>query len=271
MKTVKLSCPRCQAENHYAVADLQAANGRVQCSQCRHAFTVTRKPKAQSAPAAKAEILQEDVIHAKMPLREKLARLKQQSAALAAQQAGQDADESLHTQKKPLAAELDEIDSRLRRQRMALDNDTGQAMPFKLAEAEHNTHSADAIEALLQRSAATPPPPAVLPSIDTLLKSAQSAAAGHGQTQNIHIQAESLVFNLVSGRDPGGIQLPAAAKLPAVIEQPADNLLSAPSSHPSVPASAATVHSEFNWTLASLAALTVLIMQLFYYLLIMKH
>lgn len=77
MKTVKLSCPRCQAENHYAVADLQAANGRVQCSQCRHAFTLTRKPKAQSAPAAKAEILQEDVIHAKMPLHEKLARLKQ--------------------------------------------------------------------------------------------------------------------------------------------------------------------------------------------------
>ena len=105
MKTVKLSCPRCQAENHYAVADLQAANGRVQCSQCRHAFTVTRKPKAQSAPAAQAEILQEDVIHAKMPLREKLARLKQQSAALAAQQAGQDADEPLHTQKKPLAAQ----------------------------------------------------------------------------------------------------------------------------------------------------------------------
>ena len=271
MKTVKLSCPRCQAENHYAVADLQAANGRVQCSQCRHAFTLTRKPKAQSAPAAKAEILQEDVIHAKMPLREKLARLKQQSAALAAQQAGQDADESLHTQKKPLAAELDEIDSRLRRQRMALDNDTGHAMPFKLAEAERTANSIDAIEALLQRSAATPPPPAVLPSIDTLLKSAQSAAAGHGQTQNIHIQAESLVFNLVSGRDPGGIQLPAAAKLPAVIEQPADNLLSAPSSHPSVPASAAAVHSEFNWTLASLAALTVLIMQLFYYLLIMKH
>ena len=159
MKTVKLSCPRCQAENHYAVADLQAANGRVQCSQCRHAFTVARKPKAQSAPAAQAEILQEDVIHAKMPLREKLARLKQQSAALAAQQAGQDADESLHTQKKPLAAELDEIDSRLRRQRMALDNDTGQAMPFKLAEAERTTNSADAIEALLQRSAATPPPP----------------------------------------------------------------------------------------------------------------
>ena len=224
MKTVKLSCPRCQAENHYAVADLQAANGRVQCSQCRHAFTVTRKPKAQSAPAAQAEILQEDVIHAKMPLREKLARLKQQSAALAAQQA-----------------------------------------------AEHNAHSADAIEALLQRSAATPPPPAVLPSIDTLLKSAQSAAAGHGQTQNIHIQAESLVFNLVSGRDPGGIQLPAAAKLPAVIDQPADNLLSAPSGPPNVPASAAAVHSEFNWTLASLAALPVLIMQLFYYLLIMKH
>lgn len=271
MKTVKLSCPRCQAENHYAVADLQAANGRVQCSQCRHAFTVTRKPKAQSSPAAQAEILQEDVIHTKMPLREKLARLKQQSAALAAQQAGQDADESLHTQKKPLAAELDEIDSRLRRQRMALDNDTGHAMPFKLAEAERTANSTDAIEALLQRSAATPPPPAVLPSIDTLLKSAQSTAAGHGQTQNIHIQAESLVFNLVSGRDPGGIQLPAAAKLPAVIEQPADNLLSAPSSHPSVPASAAAVHSEFNWTLASLAALTVLIMQLFYYLLIMKH
>ena len=271
MKTVKLSCPRCQAENHYAVADLQAANGRVQCSQCRHAFTVARKPKAQSAPAAQAEILQEDVIHAKMPLREKLARLKQQSAALAAQQAGQDGDESLHTQKKPLAAELDEIDSRLRRQRMALDNDTGQAMPFKLAEAERTANSADAIEALLQRSAATPPPPTVLPSIDTLLKSAQSAAAGHGQTQNIHIQAESLVFNLMSGRDPGGIQLPAAAKLPAVIDQPADNLLSAPSGPPNAPASAAAVHSEFNWTLASLAALTVLIMQLFYYLLIMKH
>ncbi|OAM27575.1 hypothetical protein A7P95_06575 [Eikenella longinqua] len=274
MKTVKLNCPRCRAENHYAVADLQAANGRVQCSQCRHAFTVARKPKVQPAAAPADEgILKEDLIHAKMPLREKLARLKQQSADLAARHEAE--EERAPSQKNAVAAELDEIDSRLRRQRMALDNDTGQAMPFKLyadeaASAAVNT-DASAIEALLQRSAAAPPPPAVLPSIDTLLKSAQSAAAGNGQTQNIHIQAESLVFNLVSGREGGALHLPtAAAKLPAVIDQPAADNAPAPAPAASGGGAAAT-HSEFNWTLASLVALTVLIMQLFYYLLIMKH
>ena len=267
MKTVKLSCPRCQAENHYAVADLQAANGRVQCSQCRHAFTVARKPPAGSAPAAQPETLQEDLIHAKMPLREKLARLKQQSAAMAAQQAEGGAGKAAPSPKRPPAAELDEIDSRLRRQRMALDNDTGQAMPFKLAEAGHAAaNGSDAIEALLQRSTAVPPPPAVLPSIDTLLQNARPAAGG-SQTQNIHIQADSLVFNLVSGRDASAIRPPGTAALPSVIDQPV-----AGGSPPmeTVPPSAA-VRSEFNWTLASLAALTVLIMQLFYYLLIMKH
>ncbi|MBH5328796.1 hypothetical protein H9Q10_03830 [Eikenella sp. S3360] len=275
MKTVKLNCPRCRAENHYAVADLQAANGRVQCSQCRHAFTVARKPKAQPAAAPAGEgILKEDLIHAKIPLREKLARLKQQSAAMAAQHEG--GEESAPSQKNAVAAELDEIDSRLRRQRMALDNDTGQAMPFKLYADEEsaaaNVHTdASAIEALLQRSAAAPPPPTVLPSIDTLLKSAQSAAAGNGQTQNIHIQAESLVFNLVSGREGGALHLPtSAAKLPAVIDQPAADSAPAPTPAASGGGAAAT-HSEFNWTLASLVALTVLIMQLFYYLLIMKH
>ncbi len=278
MKTVKLNCPRCRAENHYAVADLQAANGRVQCSQCRHAFTVARKPKArQPAAAAPADdsILKEDVIHAKMPLREKLARLKQQSAAMAAKEQAESAEEHAPSQKNPVAAELDEIDSRLRRQRMALDNDTGQAMPFKLYADEAASAAvqtdASAIEALLQRSAATPPPPSVLPSIDTLLKSAQSAASAGGQTQNIHIQAESLVFNLVSGREGGALHLPtAAAKLPAIIDQPAADHAPAPAPAASGGGTTAA-SSEFNWTLASLVALTVLIMQLFYYLLIMKH
>ena len=277
MKTVKLNCPRCRAENHYAVADLQAADGRVQCSLCQHAFTVVRKAKAQAAAsvAAKAEAPKEDLIHAKLPLREKLERLQQQSAALAAQQQKGGGTDTVGTCNQKTAAqaavEPDEMNSRLRRQRMALDNDGAQAMPFKLYADEAAAQTAlqtdaSAIEALLQRSAAAPP--AVLPSIDSLLKSAKPSAAAGGQTQNIHIQAESLVFNLVSGSEPHAVRLPVAGNLPAVIEQPtANNPLPAPAA---APASAA-VHSEFNWTLASLVALTVLIMQLFYYLLIMKH
>lgn len=276
MKTVKLNCPRCRAENHYAVADLQAAAGRMQCSLCQHAFTVVRKTKSQAAAsvAAKEEAPKEDLIHAKLPLREKLERLQQQSAALAAQQQKGGIDTAGARNQKTAAqtaVEPDEINSRLRRQRMALDNDGAQAVPFKLYADEAAAHTAlqtdaSAIEALLQRSAAAPP--AVLPSIDSLLKNAKPSAGVGGQTQNIHIQAESLVFNLVSGNEPHAVRLPAAGNLPAVIDQPtANSPLPAPAA---APASVA-VHSEFNWTLASLVALTVLIMQLFYYLLIMKH
>lgn len=331
MKTVPLKCPKCETENSYAVADIKAANGQVECAWCGHRFTLVRKakpaadtppPAPQTAPAADT-----DLRHAKIPLREKLARLKQHSEALAAQQsaqqpAGKPADSAEQTPvpptPKPQTAsapadtapspppvaepakteptlapaaenasktattepasvadkktEAPDIRTLLQRN-AAIDNETGQPLPFRLYQEPANptttavrTDSAAAIEALLQRTSQASPP-ATLPNIDSLLKTIQqnTPVAPGGHTQNIHIQAQSLVFNLVSGKD-GAAHLPqSAGLLPAVIDQPTDGGLPI---DPPPPVS--RPEHDFNWTLASLVALTVLIIQLFYYLLIMR-
>ncbi|MDO4693396.1 MAG: hypothetical protein Q4A62_02055 [Eikenella sp.] len=328
MKTVPLTCPKCETENSYAVADIKAANGQVECTWCAHRFTVVRKakpaadtppPAPQAAPAADT-----DLRHAKIPLREKLARLKQHSEALAAQQSAQQAarqtadpaepasaspapqprtaaadtasrppsaaepanaeptpapatealDKTASAEPAPLAdkkAEAPDIRTLLQRH-AAIDNETGQPLPFRLyQEPAHptavRTDSAAAIEALLQRTSTQASPPATLPNIDSLLKTIQqnTPAAPGGHTQNIHIQAQSLVFNLVSGKDSAAPPPQSAGLLPAVIDQAAGGGLPL---DPPPPAS--RPEHDFNWTLASLVALTVLIIQLFYYLLIMR-
>lgn len=297
MKTVPLKCPKCETENSYAVADIKAANGQVECTWCGHRFTLVRKTKPAAAPAPPAPqtaaTADADLLHAKIPLREKLARLKQHSEALAAQQqTGKPADTAAQTAAnpapqpqtatttadtplppttEPVKAEAPDIRTLLQRN-AAIDNETGQPLPFRLYQEPANptavrTDSAAAIEALLQRTATPASPPATLPNIDSLLKTIQqnTPTAPGGHTQNIHIQAQSLVFNLVSGKD-GTSHLPqSAGLLPAVIDQPTDGGLPA---NPPPPAS--RPEHDFNWTLASLVALTVLIIQLFYYLLIMR-
>lgn len=295
MKTVTLSCPHCQAENSYTVDGLKAAAGQAQCAQCGKTFSVLRKKQPAPAPQETAAPKQSapeteagNLLQAKIPLREKLARLKQQSDALAAQQ-----DETPPPPKPPEAPAAEagktaaakqtvptveaevlppkpshapDIQTLLQRSQA---NAAGDAQAFRLHQDPPVTtvqrHDNPAIEALLQRHQNAAPPPATLPSIDTLLKTVQQHTAGSsGNTQNIHIQAQSLVFNLVSGKD-GLARLPQGTALPAVIDQNTDGGLPA---EPPPPAAAA--HQEFNWTLASLVALTVLIVQLFYYLLIMR-
>lgn len=314
MKTVDLKCPKCAAGNRYTVADLKAANGQAQCLHCGHRFTLIRKtkPSAPRTPPQTAANPEAELLQSKVPLREKLARLKQHSETLAAQQQnGKTAateGETLTRQKtkasqaipadasppptpEPVSArqtetthkttgsdpvpvadkknDVPDIQTLLQRN-AAIDNETGQPLPFRLHQEPANppaarTDSAAAIEALLQRTSQAAPP-AVLPNIDTLLKTIQqnTPAAAGSHTQNIHIQAQSLVFNLISGKD-GAVRLPHAAGLPAVIDQPTDG---GQPTDPPPPVS--RQEHDFNWTLASLVALTVLIIQLFYYLLIMR-
>lgn len=333
MKTVPLKCPKCETENSYAVADIKAANGQVECAWCGHPFMVARKAKPASeppppAPQAVPAADTTDLRHAKIPLREKLSRLKQHSEALAAQQSAQqsagktantaeqtsvppapqaptasapadtappprpavepvkteptpapaagNASKTATTETEPVSltdkqTEAPDIRTLLQRN-AAIDNETGQPLPFRLYQepagpAAVRTDSAATIEALLQRTGNQAPPPATLPNIDSLLKTIQqnTPAAPGGHTQNIHIQAQSLVFNLVSGKD-GAAHLPqAAGLLPAVIDQPTDG---GQPVDPTPPVS--RQEHDFNWTLASLVALTVLIIQLFYYLLMMR-
>ena len=302
MKTVSLKCPQCQAENSYTIEGLKASAGRVECALCQHTFVVPKKklvtpqqavatPAPESAPVAETEA---NLLQAKIPLREKLARLQQQAATLATQEAAAPASAADKPMPPPAAsaAEVPKVSAEmlppeavdnqnvpdihtLLQRSATMDSENGSNQAFRLQQepvstatatgAANTTAAESAIEALLRRSTSNAPVPATLPNIDTLLKTVQQhTPSGHGPTQNIHIQAQSLVFNLVSGKD-GLARLPQQHGLPAIIDQQTDGGLPA-----EPPAPVAVQHQDFNWTLASLVALTVLIVQLFYYLLIMR-
>ena len=82
--------------------------------------------------------------------------------------------------------------------------------------------------------------------------------ANSEQQNNITIHTDSLVFTLVGDNQSGANTLP----------QPAPHAQPPAPPAPTAPAQPSH-HSEFNWMMASIIALTILILQLFYWLLMM--
>lgn len=236
MKTVKVPCPKCGAANHYPPASLSASDGQAQCAACKHVFTLVRKaapkPEQQGSTPTQAS---KTTTRPTPP----------DEAVLAA--SGWKA--SSGGQSTPLQAEV-----------LPKASTANGSRPFAEKEADKTFQADAAIEALLQRN--NPPansPPATLPTIDTLLKNVQQHGHVGGPTQNIHIQAQSLVFNLVSGKEA-----------PAALLQQPPLLLNDDAGGVETPEETAPVRRkspEFNWTLACLVALTTLIVQIFYYFL----
>lgn len=222
-KTVNIPCPECGSPNRYATALLEASNGQVQCTSCRHRFTLVRKTKPAAKPAAGKPVTEPNRPAAKTA-----------AAEILPKQNGRDGIASLLGKTSPPP--------------------TAERQNARTAENGHGSPE-DAIEALLQRNQPAPPP-ATLPTIDKLLQNVVQPAAG--PTQNIHIQAQSLVFNLVSGKENGSSLL----RPPIELSDDADG-----GNRDGDTAATKKQNNEFNWTLASLVALTTLIVQLFYYML----
>lgn len=229
MKTIKIPCPKCAAVNHYTNAALTASKGQAQCTACQHVFTLVRKKTTPSQPASRTPDKPSTPEH---------------KDDLLATNGWKKASGSPNS--TPLQAEV------------LPKAGAGQHRP--LAEPDNDKHfqAEAAIEALLQRNAGQPPANLPVPSIDTLLKNVQNQNAAGGPTQNIHIQAQSLVFNLVSGKEAPNhlLQQP-----PLLLGDGGNNEDTANET------ATATKKTEFNWTLACLVALTTLIVQIFYYFL----
>lgn len=258
MKTISISCPKCHAANRYTSVELSAADGKVPCAACGHILSLVRKKATQ--PAQKAT----EKPQATAPL-----YAKEAAPTKAKEAAAPKAAEILPQQARPLRERLaPRADEPIQIQSSA------QKVPsFILDQDQNGSHTiapsraTEAVEALLQHSMKQHQPPAQLPTIDTLLQNVQASANAHtAGGQHIHIKADSLVFNLVSGRDPAVAErLIPQGTLPATLDTSHGAHL------PTEPNTLSpAIRSEFNWTLASLVALTVLIIQLFYYLLFMR-
>lgn len=225
MKTIPIPCPKCAAVNHYTSAALTASKGQAQCTSCQHVFTLVRKKKPAN---------NDTTPHNPTPPQ------PDPDTVLAT-----NSWKASGSQSTPVQAEV------------LPKANTSQHRPFADKEHDKNAQAEAAIEALLQRNANPPPANLPTPTIDTLLKNVQNHGTG-GPTQNIHIQAQSLVFNLVSGKE-------APANLlhqpPLLLTDGSDG------TNPPPNETTAATKPEFNWTLACLVALTALIVQIFYYFL----
>ena len=241
MKEVCIACPRCHTDNTTSLATLKSNGGHVLCSECSFVFKVVPKRKSALADAVS--------IHASKapppnPHAQKLASAIQAiSAAIKVKQAEAaraKADSSFLPVNTPPVAEPP-------------TNTEAPPVP------RHNT-PVPSISILLKQT----PAPVAIPNwnshnlpFDLLDPVPPAPASQEGQVQ---IQTGNLVFTLLPSSN-----IEAAAP-PIVINDAAAHSTEITQQQLALAAQQENLHRQFNWTLASLVALTVLIIQLFYLL-----
>ncbi len=240
MKEVCIACPRCHTDNTTSLATLKSNGGHVLCSECSFVFKVV--PKRKSA-LADAEPITASTAPPPNPHAQKLASAIQAiSAAIKIKQAEAaraKADPSFLPVNTPVA-----------------ETATNTEAPPVLS---HNT-PVPSISILLKQT----PAPVATPNwnshnlpFDLLDPVPPPSANRDGQVQ---IQAGNLVFTLLPSSN-----IEAAAP-PIVINDAATHSTEITQQQLALAAQQENLHRQFNWTLASLVALTVLIIQLFYLL-----
>ena len=236
MSEITVSCPNCTEQVSLDTKDLKKSDGQALCPHCDYSFKLVKKSKKQA---------QNDVIEQE---KQPAPAAKKSSTSMdddAEQHArswfgfGKSRDAEVAKQAKPLTY----------REPKAADKPTfaevGEPFAFNLMDR-------DSVNAQL-------PQISVQPAVNT---PAMSASLSTDSPQNnITIHTDSLVFTLVG--DGQGMSLPstqiAAGGLPSTQVNPA-----AVAPAPVVVQAA----NDTNWTIATIAAMAVLVMQLFYWVLL---
>lgn len=229
MSTIRVNCPECHSKVVLEKALLAKTNGHAVCPECTHTFKLVKKNKTAQQAAKES---------------------KPKAAETQPQQA---ADEALLREmfaeqaepkpaKKPLNYRIPKA--------VAKSKDFGEVGEGAFA---FNMLDRDSINRQL--------PVTVKPTGSNSITHAPMQQ--EGQQNHITIHTDSLVFTLVGdGQAPMLPQTsmalaPVAANLPMAAQQP---VMVQPAAAPA---------SEFNWTIATIGALVILIIQLFNFILML--
>ena len=239
MSQIEVNCPECHKLVTLETEMLQQNDGKAVCSHCFHIFKLVKKTPKTAAGK------------------------KQPANAAAKGKNGKPAKESKPAEPK-LAKTVKAMSSQTRtQQQQPLHYREPKARSAKPMFAEVPQNPSPTVFNLLDRDSvnAQLPQISLQPGLGTA--SARTAMNHDTQKNNITIHTDSLVFTLV-GDNNTGAPAPAAVShgtLPGAVT---------PGGIPPAPTLPLAVSAEYeiNWIVASLAAMTVLIMQLFYWMLV---
>ncbi len=267
MKPIHIACPHCRADNRFDPSALSASGGHVVCTGCGQAFKVTPRKKSSAAPPAAADA---PPTASRAP------------AADTAPPAPQPVEErpSATAPRKPdtlkMAAAIHAIRTQMQMQQLQAQ---AQQLPSAPPESGNSHRPFTILEEKAPRQPMArigmDPTAQAVPSISIMLKPAAPALPAipissslpfdlidpepepKPASTHVNIQAGNLVFTLLPTPGEGGSQ-------PLVINDAATRSEEITHAQLALASQQENLHRQFNWTLASLVALTVLIIQLFY-------
>lgn len=244
MSQIKINCPQCKQEVAVEKAELNRTQGRVDCPHCSHVFHLVKKPKKtaanQAAPKKQPEHREshtDDKSGIQAMFDEASAKIKQQ----------------LFDAKSPLRENISKtvlayrIPKAPNRNKMFAEVGSDKNFAFNLLDRESVNAQLPQVSV---RSANSMPIPAQRDS---------------EQQNNITIHTDSLVFTLMGDGKNSLTGLTQPQMLPSThVTGTSMVAATAPA-----PMAVAATQNETNWTIATIAALIVLILQLFYLILML--
>ncbi len=279
MSEVKVKCPKCNHISALDSADLNRTQGRAVCPFCSHIFRLVKKnKKAQQTDAKlpektaqqtntnktlspKKEVEKKSTLQGEVLTKEEIAinELREQTAKSLDDFFNNVYDKKATSSPKKIAKTVREISKQPHEQR---------PLEYRIPRADDVIHTFAEVGnnttfSLLDRNSISSQLPqiAMKPAAKNSKTTAVSEMRTDGQQNNITIHTDSLVFTLL-GDGQGGTGIAPVA---------APNTLALGNHAPTIPPTKNDVtlspSSEFNWMAASIVALMVLIMQLFYWVL----
>lgn len=250
MSKIKINCPQCKQEVTAEKAELNRTQGRVDCPHCSHVFHLVKKPKKTANEATQTQTSQTKQPAYREPLADDAHDVKAMfdDASSGSKQKPRNKKTPLHenSNKTVLAYRIPKAPNR---NKMFAEVGNDKTFAFNLLDRE-------SVNAQLPQVSVKPASNVPMP-----VPVQQSGE----QQNNITIHTDSLVFTLMGdGQNPlAGLTQPQM--LPSTHVASNNMVATVPAPMTAV----ATAQNETNWTIATIAALVVLILQLFYLILML--
>lgn len=238
MKYVHIPCPRCKTDNTCAVETLKSNGGHVVCSDCEYVFKVTPRRKAEAAAAV--------VVEPSPPAAP--ARPKPDTQKLAA------AIHAIRMQTLAKTAPALVPKSNPHRPFTIIDEHAAEPRPH----AEAAQPAIPSISIMLKQTI-SPVTPALINNQYLPFSLIDTPPEPQPASVPLQTQSNSMVFTLLPTPAEG-----APAQHSLVINDNAVHSQEIAAAQLALAGQQANLATQFNWAMASLVALTVLIIQLFY-------
>lgn len=257
MSEIKVNCPECKSSVILDSQELNRTQGRASCSECGNVFQLTKKPKKRTpVPEPRHESHLESHLDDVLMYDNDTIVLDNLLTP-----ADAPADDSI----QDLFQDLSHVQT----EQHDMQPETSKPAPlvYRIPKADDGKLFAEVQQEepisvnFLDRDSISTQLPQVSIKDKTHTNTPVSDAVNVPQQNNITIHTDSLVFTLIGdGQSPVGANH-LTTNVPSTTVAPPAVALPSPV--------AATSSSETNWTIAVISALIVLIMQLFYWMLML--